>query len=301
MRARSTRLLSLAVGGVAVAAACHGVPPPVAPPPAVSAPETVLLRVHGRVGQARRVRIEVANFTRFGSGELPSGDSARPSMQMVQFATESVTAVSGDTITMVSVTDSSRMDALYMNLLPRGTLDSLSMRGLTVTTKLDGRGRVLSIVSKGSPRLDQQMATARRMFPGLDSANSGGEARGSYVSLPERPVRVGDAWSDTSSVPRGLGMQGGSVVASYRLERIETRGGHRIAVISSDLVTPPISIEQPMRLTSGPMHTIGEVQVDLDAGWIVSRTATMSGSMHSAMGDVTMRMVTRQVPVEEGP
>jgi hypothetical protein len=299
MRARFRRHLApLAALGVAFAAECHRAPPPLAPPPAGVAPEAVLLRIHGLVGQSRHIRVATVNFMHFGPGEPPSGDSARPTMRMIQFATESVTAVSGDTMTVALVTDSSRMEMPGLNV-PGAMLDSLNSLSLTMTTRMDSRGRVLSFEMKGSPRLNAQMASIRRMLPGSDTP--GEAARGTFTRLPDRPVRVGETWADTSSLPRALGGPGGAVVATCRLERIETRAGRRVAVISSDMVTPPMALDRPMRVSSGPMHTVGEVQLDLGAGWIVSRSMTMTGSTHTEMGDVSMRMVMRQTPLEEGP
>lgn len=300
MRISACSLFPLAVLGLA-AAACHraAAPPPLAP--VAPAPETVPLRLHPRVGQSRHVRVEMDNFMRFGAGELSSGDSARPTIHIVQFATESVTAVSGDTITVALITDSSRVETPGMQFLPPAMLDSLAPRGMTITTKMDSRGRTISTETKGSPRLDEQMAMARRMFPALDSARSPEASDGALGRLPDHPVRVGDTWADTSSLPRVLASGGGKAVSTYRFERIETRGGHRVAVISSEMVTPPMTVEQPMRVTTGLMHTAGELQIDLDAGWIVRRSMVVTASTHLEMGDMFMRMVTRQVPLEERP
>jgi hypothetical protein len=235
-------------------------------------------------------------FVHFGPSEPPSGDSTRPTMRMIQFATESVTVVSGDTVTVTLVTDSSRMEMPGLPV-PGSMLDSLDSRGLTITTRMDRRGRVISTETKGSPRLEERMASIRRMLPGVDTSREA--SRGAFTLLPDRLVRVGETWADTSSVPRALGGPAASVVATYRLERIEIRGGHRVAVISSDVVMPPMALEAPMRMSSGPMHTVGETEFDLDAGWIVRRTETMTGSTHTEMGDMSMRMVMRQTPLED--
>lgn len=297
MRSRlGRRLPPLAVLGVALAAGCHRAPPLLTPSVA-PAPEAVLLRLHGRIGQARHIRLALDNFVHLGPGEPPSGDSAPPTMRMIQFATESVTAVSGDTITVVRVTDSSRMN--MPGLDPSSAMfDSLG-RGMTITTKMDSRGRAISTEIRGSPWLDQQMASLRRLLPGTDT--SGTASRGTFTRLPDRPVRVGETWADTSSPPQALGGPTGAVVTTCRLERIETRGGRRVAIIVFDVVTPPMRLDTPMRISSGPMHTIGELQLDLDAGWVVGLSMTMTGSTHTAMGDVSMRMVTRQTTLEEKP
>jgi len=291
------RRLALAVVGVALAAGCHRAPAPLTLPPVAPVPEVVLLRLHGRVGQSRHIRIAMDNFVHLGSGEPPSGDSARPTMAMIQFVTESVTAVSGDTMTVVLVTDSSRVEMPGLSL-PGGMLDSLSFRGLTTTRRIDSRGRVLAMAMKGAPRFDEAMASLGRMLPGIDTSSAA--SRRTVTRLPDRPVSVGETWSDTSSMPRGLGGPGGTIVATGRLERIETRRGRRLAVISWDIVMPPMTLQEPMRFSSGPMHTVGELQLDLDAGWIVREARTMTTVTHTEMGDVSMRMVMRETPVEDG-
>ena len=290
-------LRSLAVLGVAVAAACHSAPPaPPTPPPAAPPSETVLLRLRGEVGQVRHIRMVMDNYMHFGAGAPPSGDSARPTMRMIQFATESVTAISGDTVTVVLVTDSSRMDMTGLPV-PAAMFDSLDSRGLTITTRMDRRGRAFSTETRGAARLEARMASVRQMLPGIDSSREA--SRGAYTRLPDRPVRVGETWADTSAMPRGLGGSAGVVVATYRLERIELRGGRRIAVISSVIEMPPMTVMTPMRLSSGPMRTVGETEFDLDAGWVVRQSTTMTGSTHTEMGDISMRMVMRQAPLED--
>ena len=292
-----SHLRSLAALGVVALAACHRAPPaPPAPQPEAAPSETVLLRLRGQLGQVRHIRTAMDNFVHFGAGEPPSGDSARPTMRMIQFATETVTAVSADTVTVVLVTDSSRM-AMTGLPVPSAMLDSLDSRGLTITTRMDGRGHVISAATRGNARLEERMASIRRMLPGVDTSLV--SSRGTPIRLPDRPVRVGETWADTSSMPRGLGDPAGVVVATYRLERIESRGGHRVAVISSDIVMPPMTLEMPLRMSSGPMRTVGETEFDLDAGWIVRHSTTMTGSTHTEMGDIAMRVVMRQAPLED--
>jgi hypothetical protein len=234
----------------------------------------------------------------FGPGEPPSGDGGQPMMRMTQFVTESVTAVTGDTMTVALITDSSRTEMPGLHL-PVAGLDSLSPRGVTLTTTLDSRGRVISVQMQLPARIDGQLATIRRMLAGGDTSR---EAEpGKIARLPEEAVHVGDSWTDSSSCPPALGCGGKALVATYRFERMEARGGHRLAVISSDIVMPATMLETPMRISSGPTHTTGEVQLDLDAGWFVNHSTKMAGSAHTEMGDMSIRMVTSQTPVESAP
>lgn len=297
MRARFRCWLTpLTVFGATFAAACHPAPAPLTP--TTPAPEAVLLRLHVRAGQAWRSRVVTEGFMHFGPGEPPSGDSGRPMMRMTQFVTESVTAVSGDTITVALITDSSRSEMPGLNL-PGRSLDSLSLRGLTLTMTLDSRGRVISMQMQGPARFEGRLATIRMMLPGGDTPAEAG--RGEIARLPDGPVGVGDTWVDSSSCPPALGCGGKAIVATYRLERIETRGAHRLAVISSDIAVPATLLEVPMRVSGGPMHTVSELELDLDGGWFADRSTTMAGSAHTEMGDMSMRMVTSQTPVESAP
>lgn len=299
MHARFGRWLSpLMVAGVTLSGACHPAPATLPPSPAGATPETVLLRLHVRAGQAWRSRHVTEGFMHFGPGEPPSGDSARPMMRMTQFVTESVTAVSGDTMTVAFITDSSRSEMPGLHL-PGTSLDSLSLRALTLTTTLDSRGRVISMQVQGPAQFEGRLATIRMMLPGGDPSAEAG--RGMLARLPDGPVRVGDTWADSSGCPPALGCTGKAMVATYRLERIETRGAHRLAVISSDIAVPATLLEVPMRVSSGPMHTVSELELDLDGGWFADRSTTMTGSAHTEMGDVSMRMVTHQTPVESVP
>jgi len=217
---------------------------------------------------------------------------------MIRFVTESVTAVSGDTMTVALITDSGRTEMPGLHL-PGAGLDSLSPRGVTLTTTVDGRGRVISIQMQAPARFERQMATIRMMLPGSDTSRDA--APGTFARLPDHLVLVGETWADTSSLPRAVRSSGRSVVTTFRLERIESRGGRRLAVISSDMATPPMTLEEPMRVSTGPGHTVSEFQLDLDAGWIMRRSTTRTGSAHTTMGDLSMRMVSSQTPVVSAP
>jgi hypothetical protein len=292
----ATSGLLAALLGASLAAACHRTTPATHAAPA---PETVLLRLRAQVGQTRRFRLEIANYMRMGPGEPPSSDNAAPMSRMVEFTTETVTSIAGDTITVQTTTDSGRMEMPNLPVPPEmlRQFDSLA-RGVTIVSRMDSRGRMFSWESRGSPQLEAQMAALRRVAAPFDTA---GGAPTAYRRLPDQPVRVGDVWADTITYPGFGGAAPRQGIATCRLERIEILGGRRSAVLSFDMTTPPMKLEQPSSMTSGPMHMVFEAYLDLDAGWIVRNSMTMSGAMHSAMGDMSMRMVMRQTPLEEKP
>jgi hypothetical protein len=293
--ARTRSLLPpLAVLATALQGACHGAPAPPAISPTASAREAVLLRLQRHPGEARHFQRVMDNYVHLGPGDPPSGDSARPTMHLIQFVTESVTAVSGDTFTIAFISDSNRVAMPGYNLAG-AALDTLVPHGLTMTMRMDSRGRVISVQLERAVLAEGRMATLRMLLPGADS--SGASNSGTMVHFPDLPARVGEAWGDTAACPRALRGCEGGLVRTYRLERVEESGGRRIAVISWETDMPPTTVEGPLEVSSGPMHFVGEERLDLGAGWFVERSMTMTGTAHSQMGDMSMRMQTRETPV----
>lgn len=284
----------LALLAAPVLGACHRIPAPQAPAPAVTASEAALLRLHRQAGEARRFQVVMDGYVHLGPGEPPSGDSARPTMHMIQFVTESVMAVSGDTFTIAIISDSSRMAMLGFNPA-RASLDTLVPHGLTMTMRMDSRGRVIAVQLESRVLAEGRMATLRTFLPGADS--SGASNFRTAIHFPDLPARVGDVWADTAACPPALrGCQGG-VVATYRLGRVEQSGGRRVAVISSETDMPATAVEAPIEISIGPARVVGEERLDLDAGWVVERSSTMTGTAHSQMGVMSMRMETKETLV----
>ncbi len=247
-------LFLLATLGPALTAGCARTPTPSAAAVA-PAPAAVLLRLRLRAGEALRSVTVMDTYLHMGPEEPAAGDSARPMAHVTEFSTESVVAVSGDTFTIAHIADSSHMTMLGVNL-PMPSLDSLPTRGLMMTMRMNGRGRVLSIQIERTARIEGRMAMLRAVLPGVDSSGELGYA--SVTLLPELAVRVGETWADTAPCPPvARGCEGG-VVTTYRLERVEQSGEHSVAVISSQTGTPAMALEQPMEITSGPTRIVGE-------------------------------------------
>ncbi len=261
------------------------------------APEALLLRFHARPGDVRRYRLVMSDFIHLGAESIPQGDSAQATIRVTEFVTESVTAVSGDTITVAHVLDSTRAEMPGFSL-SGAHLDSLAPRGTTMVMQMDGRGRVLWARMEAPVRAIGEAAPFRALFPLADSSAATGTAT---LLLPERPVRVGAEWSDTVPCPRALRGCTGGMATVFRFERVDGEGGRREAVISSQADLPPTTVDTPMQVTSGPMHITGVTLFSIDAGRITGHTTTMTGTAHSAMGDLAMRMEMREAPVETAP
>ncbi len=284
----------LTMSAAVLVASCHPARVSLPPAPGALASDAVLLRLGGRLGESRRYRRSVESYMHLGPGDVPTTDSIRPMFRVIQYTTQTVTAVSGDTIVTTLATDSGHIEMPGSFQAPPqfGRLDAI-IRGLTITTRMDRRGRVFSSETKGSAQAEEGLSLARQFAGPLDTAGRGTSA---YQHLPENPVRVGDTWTDTVSFPLAQAAQG-RAVATYRLERIETGQGGRVAVISFEVAIPPIMVPGPIQGSSGAMHVVGEERLEVDSGWIVNMTGAVSATMHSGMGDAATRAVMRQTRI----
>ena len=276
---------------------CARPPAPPVAPAAVPVPESVLMRLHLRASDARRYALATTMYIHLGAGEPPAGDSLIPMMQMTQFVTESVTTVAGDTFTIAFIHDSSRMTTPFA----AGTTplpDSLLPRGLMMTMRMDPRRRVMSLQLERSVLLGGQQAVMRRFLHGRDSAGSQPDL--GAAGLPDRPVRRGDTWSDTMPCPRLLRCEA-DIVSASRLDSITGSGGSRTAFIYSSGDVPRQTVDTPMALSTGPMHVIGGERLDLDEGWTLEREMTMTGPSRTPMGDLWMRVQSRQTAMPSPP
>jgi hypothetical protein len=282
-------LLTAAAAGWACGCARSPAPAPASAP--APAPEAVLLRVHRQPGEARRFRWTSATYVHLGPGEPPAGDSTQPMMRATTFVTESVTAASGDTFTIAFITDSNHV-SMPLAGMAEASLDTLLPRGRTMTVRIDGRGHVISLQVEHPVLAEGQMATLRATLQSADTAEP--SRLGAAVALPALPARVGDTWTDTTPCPPAVHGCAGGLVTTYRLDSLVSSAGRRTAVISSMGDVPRTSVDTPMAMTTGPMHMAGEERLDVESGWMVAHSLTMSGPLHSPMGDVWMRMVARE-------
>ena len=152
--------------------------------PAARAQDAVMLRLDPPVGQVSRYRVKIQLWFR---GRMPQADTSLPTFVHITHITQTVGSVEGDVRVITAVIDSSRMD--FPGAGGMGQLGQLAgdmLRGQTTTTRVDARGRVLSVEVAPSPNLPPMLAGP------MGDATRGLGRRGE-VSLPTRRVRVGES------------------------------------------------------------------------------------------------------------
>jgi hypothetical protein len=244
--------------------------------------EPVYLRMGGQVGQSNKYQTTVDVFMR---GPMASSDTTVPSMRTTRFTTRTVNAVSGDTLTLVEMVDSAKMETPGMpQMAAMMSGQAEAMRGQSTTTRIDNRGRLLSVETGNTMPGAESAPTPAQGGRGMRMP--GRNQRAMFV-LPERAVRVGDTWMD-SIVTAGAGPTDGptNFLATYKLERIEQRGNFRVAVVSmaGNMVTNSPNGPQTMTVT-------GEFSYDITGRRLANMTMNMAGIMPTPRGDVPMKMI----------
>jgi len=244
---------------------------------AAATQEPILLRLDAPVGR-------VTQYHRQTQSWLPGFSTTTPENVMTDFSTESVTAAEGDVRTLSTVVVSSQMD------MPEERPAKNVLKGMTTIRRVDSRGRVLSSEVTKSGKGMQGGAAA--------------EHAASTFTLPEGPVRVGDTWTATETMPLGPGTAGRTATlhVAYRLERIGSEGGERVAVVSMNgTVTgwlelaglyPHQYLAPSSRQPSGTLT--GEIHIGLSAKRIVGLTMSMEDGWGTKYGLKTRMTMTVQ-------
>ncbi len=219
------------------------VPLVLVPAPA-AAQHRVELRMLPHVGQTSHYRYA------FQVRRIPDrADVTAPTVTQVIYFTARVVGQNGRLWTVSRHVDSSTVTP------SQGRLPGDPMRGMSTREVMDSLGRRDSTMLTTPPQANPTMSlgpTSDNTIVNVD------------LSLPVRPVAVGDSWTDSNSVsiPVGNGVSGVEGWAVYRLEALEHDGGHRLAVIS---FTRPITMNGARG--GPPGGTVaGLVHLDLDAG-----------------------------------
>lgn len=232
-----------------------------------AAQQRVLLRFAPPVGQVTHYRYRTQVWMRIPG--MSSGDTSQPVMTQTLYATRTVTARRDSTWAVTTVIDSS------------GGADGDPLDGVIITQRVGVHGTVDSTAVTPPPGADPMIAQVMQ--------RSGGMAN-TTLALPTGPVRVGQSWNETRSIPvPGLpGSTPVSVQMTYRLERVDHDRGARVAVISS---TASLQMDTTSTAGSAQGTMNGAYSLDLDAGRL--RTATIEVIMHittRAAGSGVLRM-----------
>ena len=253
---------------------------------AATAQDAVLLRVGGAPGSSNRYSSLMETFIRGGPmASMMSSDTTLPMMRITTVTTRTLTGTSGDTLTFAEVIDSVAMESPAMpQMAAMAGAAIMNMRGQTTTTHMDARGRIYQI-EVNNPNADMGAGRGGRM------AGMGGGGQRTMFNLPVQPVRVGDTWNDSMNVAASSPTDPATnLVASYKLERIDNRGGLNVAVVS---INGSLAQVNPQGGQSRFAVT-GQFQLDLSNRRLAAINMTMVGVVSSQMGDMPMRMQVTQ-------
>lgn len=245
--------------------------------------QEVRLRLGGTQGQFNRYESTMETWIRGGPMAQMMSDTSLPMSRMTTWSTRTLTTVSGDTLTFSEVIDSARSEnpAMPQMAAMAGQM-AAALRGMTTTMRMSPRGRIYGVQVGGGA------APAGPGGPGRGGRGmgGGGNARPTY-GFPERAVRVGESWTDSSVVDEsGVAT---NTLATYRLERLENRGSTRVAVISMNG-----TMASRMQQGSSTMSVTGEIKLDVTNSRLAELRLEMNGTMTGPRGDTPMKMVMQQ-------
>lgn len=235
--------------------------------PGAAAAQQTLLRISPPAGQVSVYRIETTTSVDMMQASM----DASAIMQM----TATVTGAEGDERTIRTVVDSFRLNAPGM---PMPALPNIV--GTSTTIRLTTRGQVLETTYSN--------AALTQAFGGI--AGPAGASFQAGMTMPEGPVAPGYQWSDTSTVTTDGGQMGAVTVTTrsqYTFERLERRGGARIAVVA---ITGALTQSNAMMTSQGTMR--GTMEIDLDAGRWVTNRMTLEMQMNAGGQDASMTITT---------
>ena len=259
----------------------------------LAAQEPVLLRFSQAVNQTTRFRTEIDGWVR--SPLLPAGDTALPTMHITLFSTRTTIAPdSQGRLAFVELTDSSRYDMPAVRAYqPAMATSGDLMRGMRTQTTMDAAGRGLVTRVLETPNMPQDLPVLVKGIQSLAVTS----IRLAMFSLPETPARPGDTWSDSlrydqagaAGLQQTLISAGGVGVSNYRFERVETRAGRRIAVISA---TARINAgaQEPGQAATLMVTANATMDFDIEAGTLVRTQMDLSGPMATRIGLIPVRI-----------
>jgi len=233
------------------------------------AQESVTLRLKPSVGQVRRYRMVSLSWIRIPG--MPLLDTIAPTIAETLYTTLTSAARDSGKWTTSTVVDSSSV-----SMMGRANPGGGFMRGTVIRQTWDSLGHVDSTEVIPAAGVNAGMAERLR---------SEGLLGGGSLGMPDRAVRVGESWSDSTSrtVSDAAGKRTLRAWVTYRLDSVEHNGAHRVAVVSSQMT---ISADALGASASGKGTGAGSYRLDLDAGQLLaaSTDVTMDISANTVKG-----------------
>ncbi len=238
-----------------------------------AAAQPVRLRFTPPVGQVSHYRSETQSWMRVPG---MATDTTRPTLTRTMFQTRTVTAAEAGGRVVTTAIDSSVQDLGPMaGMMPAGDM----FKGFTITQHLDSLGEVRSYDVKAPEGASPMIAAALQ--------RQGGQRP---FRLPARRVSPGDTWASADTMELGAGGGRSFLDLTYKLERVETRGGSRVATIS---MTGKLHSDSAAASGAVAGEMTGTVVLDLGTSRVLRSSTTMSAEVRSPNGEVMpMRTVS---------
>lgn len=247
--------------------------------------ESVLLRLAPPAGQVTPYLI--AMDVTMSVPDNPMMDAPMTMRQEI-YTTYTVSDTEGDAYTLSTIIDSVSVDVTGVPGMAgqTGEMERM-MEGVSSRIRMTTRGEVVQV------EMDEET-----LNPAMQQGMSGmGDFMGGIsLELPEEPVRPGTTWTvpvDKTLDLGGVGQMHQQMELTYRLERLETRGGARYAMLSftgtltQELVGDAAEMGMSIHY-EGDMT--GTMDLNLEAGRFDSLTLEMAlDGTSEAMGQ-TMSM-----------
>ena len=256
------------------------------------AQEPVTLRLTPAVGQVTAYRTELHAWLR--TPLLAQADTAVPTVRIVMFLQRTVTSADSTLLTFSDVTDSSRIDLPSFGvavpwLVPRDDL----MHGLTTETRIEAGGRGVTTRVVAAPALPPELPNLIRGIVTLAITGT----RLATFALPDHPVSPGDTWTDSLRYdldrPHELEAAtvggGGTGTATFRFERLETRAGRRIAILTA-VAQADASAQETAGTAIIRFSGTARVELGLDAGRLERAEMDIAGAMLTRAGMIPVRL-----------
>ncbi|HET7621709.1 MAG TPA: hypothetical protein VFK39_07405 [Gemmatimonadaceae bacterium] len=250
----------------------------------------VTLRINPRAGDTLYTRfeqtVEMSGTTHVGSTDTTM--TMKSTLLLLSHLIVNSSDSSGATIT--AVTDSVALDSWRMGK---------QVPSETARRAMEGKRIQLQIAPNGSATVvdapDELTSDVRAAVSAMPS------------TLPDRPMKVGSAWKQTTAIPVSASTGGGqgasgraaTLTASYRLDSLSRDGNIAFismrGVLQRDSTAAPLS--RGLRVISNGTIT-GSLRVDRKRGWWTSSDATITlesvlTPSSDSSGSHPMRVLTR--------
>ena len=240
----------------------------------------VLLRVHPRVGDTLRTRLEQQTEISATTPGNPGRTIKSVTTSVTLNARTIVQASSPANTLVITIVDSANLSTSDEHGAAQIAAAERTLRGQQLMLQLGADGTVESARDVRGIPLPRDVADAMSAMPAV---------------FPRRPVTVGEQWTRELPLPAGgpIGTRGaGHVDAVFRLDSLDRSGN--IAFVSMRGAILPDANSPALQLSGG---VTGAMQVDRQRGWMTdSRFAVLVRSQVTpapSSGLAPMRFVTR--------